>query len=241
MDEEHTFPPHQRKRVSTTKSDELRTVNDKKQSDTTPEPNPTQAQEGTSNSATPSGEKPASNSTKRTCLNKEENNAPATTGQAPSTTGQALSTNVQELPPVVAGSSSLPKDTIIGQPHTNGTLLALARKSGNFISCFLFSSLSGGAVNQCSAQGASSSSQEPLLHPIDGSTLGSSGSLSTTPHSHAHREISDFSGPITKGVFERINTNQSRPFPQVQAVALQPQRSKIVNDVGACELLDFPQ
>ena len=57
MDGEHSLPPQQGKRVSNTNAGELRAVNDKKQADTTHEHNPTQAQEGTPNSAAASVEK----------------------------------------------------------------------------------------------------------------------------------------------------------------------------------------
>ena len=57
MDGEHTLPPHRGKRVSNTNAGELRAVNDQKQADTTQEHNPTQAQDGTPNSAAASVEK----------------------------------------------------------------------------------------------------------------------------------------------------------------------------------------
>ena len=133
MDDDRTFPPTRGKRVSTTKSGDLRDVTGDKQSDTAQEPNPTPAQGGTSSSAAASGEKPAPNSTKRVRHESEDEQAqppigtepdtneqeqppigtePNTTGQAPSTNGHLPSTNGQ-----------LPSTN--GQaPSTNGQLPA---------------------------------------------------------------------------------------------------------------------
>ena len=124
MDDDRTFPPTRGKRVSTTKSGDLRDVTGDKQSDTAQESNPTQAQGGTSSSAAASGEKPTPNSTKRVRHESEDEQAQPPIGTEPDTNeqeqppiGTEPDTNEQEQPPI----GTEPNTT--GQaPSTNGHL-----------------------------------------------------------------------------------------------------------------------
>ena len=175
MDAPSTEMP-KRKRVSTTLSGELRRVNNEVEVEyveMSPEP-----------VVIPHEAKVGPLTTKRTCIDNENNNRSPTNGQAP--------------PQVATGSPALTHDTIISRPRANGTPLALASISGNFTLSLIFL-LSGDVVNRRSSQGVSSSSQEFSSLSIDGSTLGSSGSLSTAHSSHAHHAIIDLSSPITEG------------------------------------------
>ena len=68
--------------------------------------------------------------------------------------------------------------------------------------------MTGSGAQQSHVQGASSPSKDTLNPPVEGSALGSITSRSNHSHSRPHRDNTDLSGPLTEGVFERMNAKE---------------------------------